>query len=76
MPLYFFHIVTKDGTVLPDDTGVQLPDLDAARQEADRTVASLLRDTELGGRDYTGGIFEVESDDGRQVFAWPIRAKS
>ncbi len=76
MPLYFFHIVTKDGSVLPDNTGLQLPDLDAARQEADLTIASLLRDTERGGRDYTGGTFKVESDDGRQVFAWPIAAKS
>jgi len=41
MPRYFFHIL--DGTALTDETGVELADLAAARIEAVKLVAGVLR---------------------------------
>jgi len=41
MPRYFFHIL--DGTALTDETGVELADLAAARIEAVKLVAGVLK---------------------------------
>lgn len=42
MPRYFFHVL--DGQDFPDDRGVELPDLRAARKEAVRVAGNLLLD--------------------------------
>lgn len=42
MPRYFFHI--SDTVVAPDDEGVELPDLHAARVEAVIVAGAMLRD--------------------------------
>src|SRR4051794_1137484 len=47
MPRYFFHIL--DGTALTDETGVELADLAAARIEAVKLVAGVLRGGVLPG---------------------------
>lgn len=36
MPRYFFH--TEDGQCFPDNRGLELPDLEAARQAAMKTM--------------------------------------
>jgi hypothetical protein len=75
MPRYFFHVVTKDGKLHADETGVELLDAEAVNREADRAADGLLRDVERSGRDYSGAIFEVQSEDGRQVFSRSICLK-
>lgn len=41
MPRYYFHV--QDGQILHDETGLNLPDLPAAQNEALRTTAELLK---------------------------------
>ena len=41
MPRYFFHVT--DGKSYPDTEGTELPDLDAARAEAFRTLGDILK---------------------------------
>jgi len=40
MPRYFFHI--DNGEFVPDPTGTELPDLDAARLEAVRAAGEMI----------------------------------
>ena len=42
MPRYFFNV--HDGCMAPDDTGTDLPDLNAARTEAVKLAGALLND--------------------------------
>jgi len=67
MPQYFFDILT-DGELIPDEEGISLPSLNAARREASRSLADLLRDiirTEhppsltISVRDSEGPVFET-----------------
>jgi Domain of unknown function (DUF6894) len=41
MPRYYFHL--KDGQVLHDDHGLELPDIAAAKNEALRASGDLIR---------------------------------
>jgi hypothetical protein len=75
MPRFFFHLMTSNGELYIDETGVDLPDLNAVRREARRTAEELQRDTELGGRDYSGCTFIVKSADGKYTFRQPIHTK-
>jgi hypothetical protein len=47
MPRYFFD-VTDDGGVHTDDTGLELPDMDAAILEARRALADMTRESLIG----------------------------
>ena len=64
MPRFFFHLRSPSGTLIRDDEGVDLPDLDAAAHEAARTARSFARDSDLGGHDYSGWTFEIRSNNG------------
>ena len=57
--------------MIEDEDGVQLPDIEAAREEARLTANSFSTDTELGGYDYSGSSFEIISDDGRETVTVP-----
>jgi hypothetical protein len=45
MPQYFFDIIA-DGQLAPDEEGMILPTMDAARREASRSLAHLARDAD------------------------------
>ncbi|MET0430612.1 MAG: hypothetical protein ABW026_19195 [Microvirga sp.] len=47
MPLYYLHVKTSHGTEI-DPTGMDLPDLDAARAEALKIAGELLQDWPTG----------------------------
>lgn len=51
MPTYYFHI--DNGTFVPDNEGVDLPDVDAARREAVRAAGEMINDSRqsLGAHD-------------------------
>jgi hypothetical protein len=74
MPRYFFHV--RDGHDMPDDTGTELPDDDAARAEAVVLAGSLLRD--LGGQFWSGTdwFMQVVREDGKQVCELEFSAKA
>jgi len=42
MPRYFFHV--HDGTNMPDEEGVELPDLKAARSQGILACGEMLKD--------------------------------
>jgi hypothetical protein len=65
MPRYFFHV--RDGADIPDETGTEMSDDDAARAEAVVLAGSLLKD--LGGQFWTGTdrFMHGVRDDGEQI---------
>lgn len=67
MPRYFFNV--EDGTNIPDETGIELPDLAAVRREAVRFSGALLVETKVdfwnGGR----WIMRVQDEAGRDVLS-------
>ena len=68
MPRYYFNV--RDGHELDeDDEGVELPDLETARAEAEATVEEL-RD-ELGAEG-EGIQLEVADEEGRRLFTMAL----
>jgi len=49
MAHYFFDIIT-DGKLVPDEEGIVLPNIDAARRKASRALADLARASVLSER--------------------------
>jgi hypothetical protein len=67
MPRYFFDI--RDGTYIPDETGTELPGLDAARREAVSLSAGLLRDSAVTFWNGDEWKIEVKDDTGLILFS-------
>ena len=74
MPRYFFHV--RDSTNMPDETGTELTDDDAARAEAIVLAGSLLKD--LGGEFWTGSdwLMHVVREDGSQLCELEFSARA
>jgi hypothetical protein len=72
VPRFFFHLRGPTGRLIPDEEGVELPDLDAARREAEEAARTFSEDSDLGGHDYLGWFFEIRSDAGS--LNWPAFA--
>jgi hypothetical protein len=76
MARYFFD-VSADGELAPDEEGMILPNVDAARHEASRSSADLARDTVRSAGTPRLAI-SVRTDDGpvcEAVFEWSVEAK-
>jgi hypothetical protein len=71
MGRYFFHLKAQ-GHVEPDDTGVELPDAEAAFAEGVKAAQDMARDAALGGKDISGQSIEITDGDGEPVFALPF----
>jgi hypothetical protein len=72
MPRYYFDLL--DGNDLyPDDEGLELPSIEAARQEAAHSLADLLRDAAHGG---TGQAVRQMSVEVRNEVGLVLRLKS
>jgi hypothetical protein len=67
MPHYYFHIFDR-GKVIPDEDGMQLANLAAARIEANLSAAGMLDDALDEGNDISHQIIEVTDSTGH-VFA-------
>jgi hypothetical protein len=65
MPRYFFDTRTDD-RVVPDDDGIFLNGLDAARAQATEALADMARDVLPKERAHTLSV-EVRDETGRQV---------
>jgi hypothetical protein len=72
MSLYFFHLRERGGRLHPDDYGVDLPDAEAAFEEALLGARGLMDDAALAGRDVSGQCFEVTDAYGRAAFTVPF----
>jgi hypothetical protein len=62
MTLYFFDI-TDSGKGWPDDTGTELPDIEAAREEALATLGEIARD-KLPDGDCRDFVIEIRDRQG------------
>jgi hypothetical protein len=73
MPRYFFNIRSADG-VLRDPDGTELPDLDAARVEAEHSARDLLANILRQGGELNGQVFEIADDRGKVLERLPFRS--
>ena len=62
MPRFFFHLY--DDIVARDEDGLELPDAEAARQEALRAARALAAEEVSRGRLVLHHRIEVEAEDG------------
>ena len=75
MPTYFFHIRHgKYASALSD--GIELPDLEAARQEAAFMCSDMARDIVSALGDSPEWRMEVSDDTGRKLYRLTLLAES
>lgn len=78
MPHYCFHVM--DGQELTDDTGAELPNLDAAKAEALRLTGAVLSE-DAAGNIWRGSPWRIivsdnpSPEDGRSLLTLIISAK-
>jgi len=72
MPRYFFHI-REEEQVIVDDEGIDLPNLEAAREEAVAAARQLLSQSVLKGKACNGRVFEITNENGIVVLSVPFR---
>ena len=71
MPRYFFHQRTPRG-LIEDPDGSDLPDLDAARDEALAAARDLWASAILGRSDRSEDSFEIHDGHGRHLLTVPL----
>ena len=69
MPHYNFRFINRE-LVRSDSSGVDLPDDESARAEANLTAWDL---QDIPGENWSGWIIEVTDEGGRRVVALPVR---
>jgi hypothetical protein len=67
-----FHFKLTDGSIVEDIEGLELSDLDAAREEAVGLARDLTRETFGRRRDWSNWTVIVADDSGEQVLRVPI----
>lgn len=73
MPRYFFHLREGD-RFTEDKSGIELPDIAAAREETFRRARALLARLVGEGRVIDGQEYLVLDDKGRQLATIPIKS--
>jgi uncharacterized protein DUF6894 len=73
MPLFFFHL-RKDGQLSEDEEGLDLPNLDAARAEADASAREMLADSIKGSHGGAPDAIVVCDAKGTQVYEVALAA--
>lgn len=71
MPRFFFHL--HNGEECPDTEGVELADVEAARQEAIRSARSIMAGEVIEGRLPLRDVIEVADEAGATVTRLPFR---
>ncbi len=71
MPRYYFVLSSKEAS-MDDVEGTELPDLAAARQEAEKDVEYLRQRKVSGRRCWAGWRMEVRDEGGAVLFAVPF----
>ena len=66
MPRYFFDV--HDGTFIPDDVGVELPDADAARKQVWETLPEMAADRKADGNMACQLRMDVRDETGKHLF--------
>ena len=73
MPTYYFHIRDQPGVLLRDPDGIELPDLDALRDECRRLIISVIQEEQMTEEFSVNREFQVEDERGRTILAMPFR---
>jgi hypothetical protein len=71
MPRYFFHVKYKAKTIR-DEEGMDLRDLDAAREEAEASARQITNDRLLFGELVEDEAFVVTDEQGETVLTFPL----
>ena len=72
MPRYYLHIRTADDVLL-DEEGIDLPDLNAARELALASARDLLGDGIKGGKAVVAESIVVADADGQELMSVPLK---
>jgi len=72
MAQFYFHL-WRGGHLTPDEVGVALPSLKAAKDTAERMASSILDQTEGAPTNLSGWDIEVTDGAGRTVLVVPLR---
>lgn len=73
MPRFYLHI--RDGNeLIEDDNGVDLPDENAAREEALASAREILADLIRAGKLLDGQQFEIVNEVGQMIAMIPFKA--
>ncbi|TPI57674.1 MULTISPECIES: hypothetical protein [unclassified Mesorhizobium] len=74
MTTYYFHV--DNGEFIPDGDGVDLPDLDAARQEAVRAAGEMINESKRSfWEGMTPWIMNMTDDENHLLFTLQFAAK-
>ncbi|MGI4945301.1 MAG: DUF6894 family protein [Janthinobacterium lividum] len=71
MPRYYFVLSSKEAS-MDDPEGTELPDLAAARQEAEKDVEHLRQPRIGGGRCWAGWAMQVRDEGGAVLAVVPF----
>jgi hypothetical protein len=71
---YFLHLKTADGALIEDPEGLELPSIEAAREEAVRGLRGILAETIQSGRDLDVRAVVVADSQGRELDLVPLQA--
>jgi Domain of unknown function (DUF6894) len=71
MPCYYFHI-RDDGVLLEDPDGIELPNLDAAREECRKLILSVLQEEGMTQEFSAKREFQVVDESGETVLVVPF----
>ena len=66
MPRYFFDV--HDGKHMPDEDGVELPDIDAARKQVWKTLPMMMAERPADGNMGCQLRMDVRDESGKHVF--------
>jgi hypothetical protein len=72
MPIYFFHLATP-GQLIEDDEGMELANLDEARETAAESAKQLIADALEEGGDVGGYAFNVTDETGQPVLIFEFK---
>ena len=72
MPKFHFHIRDASGVALDED-GMELPNLDAAREEAQEAARQILADALKSHKEVDGRKIEIAEEDGAVIEVIEVR---
>ena len=71
MPQFYFHL-WRGGHLTPDEAGVALATLDAAKRWAERIASSIIGQEKCALESVSGWDIEVTDEAGRTMFIVPV----
>jgi hypothetical protein len=70
----FYFRLREDGELIPDEEGIDLPDLSAARREAIAAARELLAEAIKDGKPNVPEAFVIADEAGRELDTVPLAA--